>query len=155
VWPCKTSKASCAVFAALAASGISAEDALTFPISSVSAVAAQDSQISYAFPAQDGAAIDNDNEVILVRSGNHIYAFALACPHENTALRWRPQDQRFQCPRHQSKYRPDGTFISGRPTRNMDRFALHLSDGKVIVDLSKLFRSDRQKNEWDAAVLAL
>ena len=91
----------------------------------------------------------------LVHHGGNAKPEVILCPHENTALRWRPQDQRFQCPRHQSKYRPDGTFISGRPTRNMDRFALHLSDGKVIVDLSKLFRSDRQKNEWDAAVLAL
>jgi Rieske Fe-S protein len=85
----------------------------------------------------------------------HIYAFALACPHENTALRWRPQDQRFQCPRHESKYQPDGTFLSGRATRNMDRFALRLDGQKIVVNLAKLYQSDRQKTEWEAAVIFL
>ena len=52
-----------------------------------------------------------------------VYAFNLSCPHQNTALKWQPDDQRFQCPKHKSRYQPDGTFISGRATRGMDRLA--------------------------------
>ena len=28
-----------------------------------------------------------------------------------TALKWAPRDAQFQCPKHHSKYRPDGSFI--------------------------------------------
>jgi nitrite reductase/ring-hydroxylating ferredoxin subunit len=148
-------KASCAVLAALVASGVAAVDASAFPLSPALAEAEQGSERLYPLPSADGAGIDRDNQVILVRCGNRVYAFSLACPHQNTALRWRPRDQRFQCPRHNAKYRPDGTFISGPSTRDMDRFALRLESGKVAVDLSKLYRSDRQKSEWETAVLVL
>src|SRR5437870_10388733 len=43
---------------------------------------------SYPIPSTDGVSIDRENEVILVRWQNAIYAFALSCPHQNTALRW-------------------------------------------------------------------
>jgi nitrite reductase/ring-hydroxylating ferredoxin subunit len=140
-------KTSCSLLAAFAASGIS--------ISAVSAAAVQGSELSYELPLKDGVHIDSTNEVILVRNANHVYVFALSCPHENTALRWQDGSQQFQCPRHHSKYQPDGTFVSGRATRNMDRFALRLADRKVAVDLSKLYRSDRQKSEWSSALLNL
>jgi nitrite reductase/ring-hydroxylating ferredoxin subunit len=148
-------RASCALAAALTASGVAVEAARAFPVVFTGAESQQGTERSYAVPAEDGVNIDEDNEVILIRHANHIYAFALSCPHESTSLRWRPQDQRFQCPRHESKYTPDGTFISGRATRNMDRFAVRLSGQKAIVDLTKLYRSDQQKAEWDAAVIAL
>lgn len=148
-------KSACAIFAAMAASGIAAGDALNFPINMISADTAQGFERSYSLPSMDAVGIDESSEVILVRFTNRVYAFALACPHENTALRWRPQDKRFQCPRHQSKYQPDGTFMGGRATRSMDRFALRLEGEKIIVDLSRLYKSDQQKAEWDAAVVIL
>lgn len=110
---------------------------------------------TYPLPATDGVTIDRDTQVILVRHQNRVYVFALACPHENTALRWRQQDVRFQCPRHESKYQPDGTFISGRATRNMDRFAVRREGDSVVVDLNRWFRSDQQPAEWNGAVVAL
>ncbi len=110
---------------------------------------------TYPIPREDGATIDRDAQVILVRSEQHLFAFNLACPHENTALRWRAEDHRFQCPRHESKYQPDGTFISGRATRNMDRFAIRRSGDSVAVDLSKLYRSDQQASDWSKASVTL
>jgi Rieske Fe-S protein len=147
-------RASCALFSALAASGVALNAAHAHPVA-IFPASGQGTERSYALPSEDGVNIDQDNEVILVRSANHIYAFALACPHENTALRWRPQDQRFQCPRHESKYQPDGTFLSGRATRNMDRFALRRDGQKVVVNLVKLYRSDQQRTEWESAVITL
>jgi Rieske Fe-S protein len=99
--------------------------------------------------------IDRDTQVILVRFQQKAYAFNLACPHENTALRWRPRDGRFQCPRHESQYQPDGTFIQGRATRNMDRFAVKVAAGNLVVDLNRLFRSDQQAADWSAAAVAV
>jgi len=147
-------RASSSLLAALAASGVAPDAAFAHPIA-IRAISGQGTEHSYALPPADGVNIDQDNEVILVRSANHIYAFALACPHENTALRWRARDRRFQCPRHESKYQPDGTFMSGRATRNMDRFALRRDGEQVIVNLDNLFRSDQQRTEWESAVIPL
>ena len=93
--------------------------------------------------------------MILVRYQQRVYAFNLACPHENTALRWRAEEGRFQCPRHESRYRPDGGFMEGRATRNMDRLPVRRVGDSVLVDLDRLLRSDQQAREWAAAVLVL
>jgi nitrite reductase/ring-hydroxylating ferredoxin subunit len=110
---------------------------------------------AYPVPAADGVTIDRGEQVILVRFQQHAYAFNLACPHENAALRWKERDGHFQCPRHESQYRPDGTFISGRATRNMDRFAIRRAGDQLVVDLDRLFRSDEQPQDWGAAAASL
>jgi Rieske Fe-S protein len=110
---------------------------------------------SYPLPAADGVTIDRETQVIVVRFQQQAYVFNLACPHENTALRWRQQDGRFQCPRHESKYKPDGTFVEGRATRNMDRFALKRVGDNLVVDLNRLYRSDQQPQDWAAASVKL
>jgi Rieske Fe-S protein len=109
----------------------------------------------YPIPATDGVTIDLDAQLILVRYGQRVFAFALACPHENTALRWRAAEQRFQCPRHESKYRPDGTFLSGRATRNMDRLPIRREGDAVIVDVDAAYQSDAQATAWQAAAVVL
>lgn len=103
----------------------------------------------------DGVSIDKANEVILVRHGGSVYAFALSCPHQNTALRWNADEGRFQCPKHKSRYQPDGTFISGRATRNMDRLPIRREGGNVVVDVDRMFESDKDEAGWKAAVVAL
>ncbi len=110
---------------------------------------------SYPVPTADGVQIDRDNQVILVRWAKHIYAFNLACPHQNAALRWNAGDEEFQCPKHHSKYRPDGTFISGRATRNMDRFSVALVGNEVVVDVDAMHRDDKEPAAWMASELAL
>ena len=110
--------------------------------------------VSYPLPATDGAQIDHDNEVILVRWQNEIYAFNLSCPHQHTALRWDDADHRFQCPKHHSKYEPDGEFISGRATRNMDRFMIRRDAGNnIVVDVAEMLQSDKDPAAWAAATL--
>ena len=110
---------------------------------------------TYPLPAADGVTIDRVTQVILVRFQQRVYAFNLACPHENTALRWRQRDVRFQCPRHESQYQPDGSFITGRATRNMDRFAIKRAGDRLVVELDRLFRSDQQPQDWGAAAVSL
>jgi Rieske Fe-S protein len=113
------------------------------------------SERTYAIPTKDGVSIDKSAQVILVRSGQKVIAFNLACPHENTALKWRDGDKRFQCPKHESKYTPEGVFTDGRATRNMDRLAIRRDGMKVIVGLDRLFKSDQNAAEWAAAVVTL
>src|ERR671910_3195997 len=146
---------STAALGAALASELTGLEVEALPITETRAAAADADERTYPLPATDGVTIDREGQVILVRHKNHVYAFALACPHENTALRWRQQDVRFQCPRHESKYQPDGTFISGRATRNMDRFAVRRAGDTIVVDLNQWFRSDQQAPRWAAAVVVL
>jgi nitrite reductase/ring-hydroxylating ferredoxin subunit len=112
-------------------------------------------EVGYPIPAADGATIDKTNEVILVRHDGMVYAFALSCPHQNTALHWLDDEKLFQCPKHKSRYQPDGTFISGRATRNMDRLPIR-SDGKeVFVNVDRVFESDTDAKGWAAAAVKL
>lgn len=111
--------------------------------------------VAYPLPGADGVTIDKAHQVILVRNQGAVYAFALSCPHQRTALKWKEDDDRFQCPKHKSKYRPDGTFISGRATRGMDRYAVKKKGAQVLVDVTKLFREDKDKAGWTAAVVTL
>ena len=129
--------------------------AVAVTITEGTAVQTGPSENAYPVPAADGVAIDRGAQVILVRFQQRAYAFNLACPHENTALRWKERDGRFQCPRHESQYQPDGMFVSGRATRSMDRFAIKRAGDRLVVDLDRLFRSDQQPQEWAAAAVSL
>jgi Rieske Fe-S protein len=111
--------------------------------------------VKYPLPASDGVSIDSSNEVILCRNGTEVYAFALSCPHQNTALRTLSKNGGFQCPRHKSKYQPNGTFISGRATRNMDRLSISRDGALIVVDPDVAFESDSAPAKWAAAVVKL
>ena len=145
------SRATTAVAAIMAGLAASPREAAALPLSLGRALLVRGDEITYPLPTADGTTIDQDNEVILVRWKNAVYAFNLSCPHQNTALRWLQADGRFQCPKHKSKYQPDGTFMSGRATRNMDRFAVRKEAGKLVVNVAKLYESDKQRVLWDEA----
>lgn len=120
-----------------------------------SALARRGAQLAYPLPSTDGAIIDKENQLILARYQQKVYAFNLSCPHQHTALRWYPDDGQFQCPKHHSRYRPDGVFISGRATRSMDRLGIQRDGANVIVDVDKFYREDQNPAEWAAAVVTL
>ena len=118
-------QAAAMVVGAMVGLGMNAERAVAMPLDFITGLRAPNGKdVSFPIPAADGATIDRDNEVIIARWQGYVYAFNLACPHKNTALRWLGPEQRFQCPKHKSKYRPDGSFIEGKATRGMDRFSL-------------------------------
>lgn len=143
-----------AVAGALVAVGASGTSALAASFDLVSG-SRRGQGVRYPIPAADGAQIDKDNQVILVRWQNTAYAFNLSCPHQNTALRWDDADHRFQCPKHHSKYRPDGEFIEGRATRGMDRLAIQRQGNDLLVDVDKMFKEDEEKAAWAAACVVL
>lgn len=111
--------------------------------------------VTFPVPAHDGAIVDRDHDVILVRWQNAVYAFALACPHQRVALRWLERDGRFQCPKHKSRYRPDGAFIEGRATRGMDRFPVRREGESVVVETGRLIKQSDDAPGWESAVLRL
>ncbi len=111
--------------------------------------------VEYPVPASDGAIIDRQNDVMVVRYRDECFAFALSCPHQNTALKWLPADNRFQCPKHKSKYSPDGVFLSGRATRNMDRLPIRRAGSRLLVDADRVYESDKNAAGWAAAMVPL
>lgn len=144
-----------AATAAFIALGASPATAFALPVEAIRARRRGMDSVKYPIPAADGAQIDKENQVILVRWQNMAYAFNLSCPHQNTALRWDEADHRFQCPKHHSKYQPDGIFISGRATRGMDRLAIQKDGEQLAVNLDLMFKQDEDAAAWTAAAVAL
>jgi nitrite reductase/ring-hydroxylating ferredoxin subunit len=143
------------VTAALVAVGMSSNAAFAMPMEFMSARRSSGTMHSYGVPPADGAQIDKDNGVILVRWQNAVYAFNLSCPHQNTALRWDDRGHEFSCPKHHSRFTPDGGYIagSGRATRNMDRLGIQRDGASVVVDIDKVYQEDTDGPQWAAAVV--
>ena len=144
--------------ASLGLLGVSARSAKAMPVRTISALAARSGDAKaekhYPLPTADGVSIDEDNSAIIARADGKVYAFSLSCPHQNTALRWEDDEHQFQCPKHHSRYREDGTFISGRATRNMDRLPIKRAGNEIIVDVDTMYRQDENPTEWAAAFVA-
>ena len=92
--------------------------------------------------------------VLAVHASNgHVLAFALSCPHQNAAVKWVPQHNQFECTKHDSHYTADGTHVSGRATRNMDRMPIRKDGNVVHVDTANVFESDKDTAGWTAATV--
>lgn len=138
---------------ALVALGLAPALAQALPV--IRGVAISADEKSFPIPAADGAAIDEAQSIIIARVGGKAYAFSLACPHQRTAVRWEPNNNRFQCPKHKSKYTPDGEFIEGRATRGLDRFAVRRDGANLVVNTDALYKQDANAEEWKKAFVAL
>ncbi|HEY7790214.1 MAG TPA: Rieske (2Fe-2S) protein [Vicinamibacterales bacterium] len=149
-------RAGCAVGLLAAALGLP-DGAAALPIGETTGIggAGGDQTQRYPVPASDSVNIDRKNEVILARYQGRVYAFGLWCPHQNTMLNWVAGAGQFQCPKHHSKYQPTGQFVSGRATRNMDRYAITKDGNTVVVDLDNVLRSDKDAAQWQAASVAV
>jgi nitrite reductase/ring-hydroxylating ferredoxin subunit len=128
----------------------------SLPITDMDAFAGGDvAERTYPVPAADGVSIDRASAVILVRLQGRAFALGLTCPHQQASVKWLEKDKRFQCTKHDSKYQPDGTYTSGKSTRNLDRFAIRLDGPNVIVDIGRTFKADADAAGWRAAIVAL
>jgi nitrite reductase/ring-hydroxylating ferredoxin subunit len=139
---------------AIALLGLSSKDAIALPIGLTEGTQ-NGGERQYPIPAADGVNIDRQAQLIVVRFSGHAYVFALSCPHQNNALKWVQKDQRFHCTKHDSQYKPDGLYTSGRATRNMDRYAIRRDGDSIFVDLHHWFQSDKDPKGWAAATIAL
>ena len=148
-------EAAAAVSAVSMLLGLDAARAAALPVSHMRGATDDDGTLSYPIPESDGALIDRDNEVIIVRAQRKAYAFKLSCPHQRTMLKWQADQNRFQCPKHKSRYQLDGKFISGRATRGMDRHAIRQYNGQLIVDRTVVFRDDKEPSLWARAAVTL
>ena len=127
--------------------------ALMLPV--ISGIRISREEKSYAIPAADGVQIDKDQDVIISRTQGKIFAFNLACPHQNTALKWDGGKTRFQCPKHKSVYTPEGVFVEGRATRGLDRFAVRRDGSSFVVNLDTLYEQDKDTDQWMKAFVTV
>ena len=142
------------LFAALGMTPVGAGAA---PLGRVRATPGAGEEKSYAIPAQDGAHIDKENGTILMRWQGKVYVYSLACPHQNTAVRWSDKDAQFECPKHHSRYLGDGEYVkdSGRATRGLDRFAVRRDGDDVVANLDRLYQQNEDQAQWAAAFITL
>ena len=148
-----------AAFAAVALVGLGATPgmATAAPVGFVSAIGGGREDKAYPIPVADGTQIDKANDAIITRWQGKVYAYSLACPHQNTTLKWSDKEKQFECPKHHSRFTPDGIYIkdSGRATRGLDRLAIRKDGNNVVVNLDKAFQEDENNAEWTAAVVTV
>jgi nitrite reductase/ring-hydroxylating ferredoxin subunit len=142
------------VMVLIGAMGLNARDVLALPIGETRGERAGN-ELRYPIPASDSVNVDHTGQAILARVQGHVFVFNLACPHQNAAIKWLPSDNRFQCTKHNSKYTPDGTYIAGRATRNLDRFVVRRDGNFIVADLDHMIRSDKDPGGWTAAVITV
>lgn len=132
-------------------------DALALPILTTSADPATSNadEKRYPIPTNDSVNIDHAESLIVVRLQGQLYVFNLACPHQQAAVKWVAVDNRFQCTKHDSRYTPQGVYISGHATRNLDRFPIKRDGNQVVVDLDHVIQSDKDPSGWASATLAV
>ena len=107
--------------------------------------------LTFPVPATDGATIDRTNRLILIRYQGMVHACSLECPHKGTMLQWQPENARFFCPKHKSTFKPEGTRIQGKAPRSLDRYAVRIEGGKVVVDHGVLLDAGQNAAAWAAA----
>ena len=110
-------------------------------------------ELRYALPPVDSVAVDEGNEVILVRWQERIYAFSAKCPHRGARLEWRSAEGRVFCPKHKARFRPDGAHDSGRQSRDLDRYDVRREGASLVIRLDMLRRADTDPAGWAAAVV--
>jgi nitrite reductase/ring-hydroxylating ferredoxin subunit len=130
------------------------ESLRALPVEMVEGIAAGAEQ-GYPIPLADAVNVDAKKGVIIVRTAGKVYAFSMTCPHERAAVKWVAKDNRFACTKHDSKYRTDGTYISGRSTRSLDRFPVRRDGNQILVNVDQVFRIDKDPDGWGKAVIAV
>jgi Rieske Fe-S protein len=149
--------AAIAAAGALIALGAAPGVAAAAPIELISPLGGGREDKAYPIPAGDGVQIDKSNDAIITRWQGKVYVYSLACPHQNTVLKWSDSDKQFECPKHHSRFTPDGIYIkdSGRATRGLDRMAVRKDGNNVVANLDKVYQEDEDEAAWKAAFITV
>ncbi|HUH07655.1 MAG TPA: Rieske 2Fe-2S domain-containing protein [Egibacteraceae bacterium] len=82
--------------------------------------------------------LDPDGLYAAITSGSGLMALYHKCPHLGCRVPWCDTSRWFECPCHGSRYNRWGEWQGGPAPRGMDRFALTVEEGRVIVDTSSV-----------------
>ena len=146
-------RAAVAVGAALMLDALTASDALADTVRAITPLFTKNRTRTYAIPATDGVFVDAADGVALARWKGKLYAFSLECPHKGADLQWRESEKRLYCPKHKARFSPDGAHVSGRMTRELDRYGLVRQGPYVVLALDQRLSSTAAG--WGGAVVTL
>jgi cytochrome b6-f complex iron-sulfur subunit len=62
----------------------------------------------------------------LVRTEHHLLALYKACTHLDCMFDWNPQEDKFICPCHGSRFARDGSLLTGPAPRSLDQFGVRI-----------------------------
>ncbi|HET9424620.1 MAG TPA: Rieske (2Fe-2S) protein [Gemmatimonadaceae bacterium] len=144
-----------AAIGAIAINALVPAEAMAAGVTEVLPAARRGTQRVYSLPASDSIQVDVDNEVIIARWQNRVYAFSTKCPHKGAKLEWRANEKKIFCPKHKARFDADGQHFSGRRSRSLDRYDLARAGDSVTVNVDALRREDRDAEAWKAAVVVL
>jgi nitrite reductase/ring-hydroxylating ferredoxin subunit len=132
--------------------GDAALPALAEAVGAMAPRTARGAELRYTIPASDSVAVDERNELILVRWQGRAYALSTKCTHRGATLEWRGPEGRVFCPKHKARFRPDGAHDSGRSARALDRYDIRREGGSLVIRLDALRRADTDPAGWASAV---
>jgi len=112
-------------------------------------------QRKYALPTSDSIQVDVNNDVIIARWQDRVYAFSTKCPHKGATLKWLDDEQKIFCPKHKARFGRDGEHLSGRGTRSLHRYDISREGNSMVVNLDTELREDTHAAAWKAAVIVL
>lgn len=89
----------------------------------------------------------NSFGVWMLRDEGKLVAISTICTHLGCIPNWLPAELKFKCACHGSGYYKTGINFEGPAPRPLERFKIfYNTDGKVVVDKTKVFRYE--KGEW-------
>lgn len=147
--------AAMAVAATFLAPALLSSPALASLIAETRPLKAKGPLLSYSIPGEEAVLVDSDNEVIIARTGRTVRAFSTRCPHKGAKLQWREAESKFFCPKHKARFDSSGDHVSGRRSRNLDRFAIRIQEGNLVVDTDAVLREDGDSTRWRNAFIEL
>jgi len=87
--------------------------------------------------------------ILIVRLEKSIAALSTVCTHLGCIVNWLAGEKKFKCPCHGSGFYQNGINFEGPAPRALDRFAIRVEDGIVVVDKSRKFQYEMR--QWGFA----
>ena len=85
----------------------------------------------------DSVTLDPATGIFVVREAQGFFALSAVCTHLGCLTAWKPELGIIACPCHGSKFKPDGSKITGPAPRPLPWLRMWLSDdGDLMVDRS-------------------
>lgn len=77
-------------------------------------------------------------QAYVTKEGEEVVALWWRCPHLGCKVPWCESAGEFECPCHGSRFNRLGEYRSGPSPRGMDRFAVEVSEGEIVIDTGSI-----------------
>ena len=119
-------------------------------------VGSKESLLAAFQASQDAPILNTQGKFFLLHPEGGIVAAYRKCTHLGCAVPYVASENRFHCPCHGSLYNKKTAVVEGGPApKPLQLFHISDQNGTLVVDTNPLNIIDRQKNEWDPAVLEI